>query len=75
MSMKRALQVIVVISLIGVVFSGTLTFRELCGPGGGCAAAGSAGTILGLPACVYGLVMYALVGAVAALGLGGAAKT
>jgi len=74
MSMKRALQCILVISLIGVVFSGTLTVRELCGTGAGCSAAGPAGMILGLPACVYGLVMYALVGALAALGLGGEEK-
>src|ERR1035437_2650278 len=31
MSMKRALQVVFTISLIGVAFSGTLTYRELTG--------------------------------------------
>ena len=72
--MKRSLQVILVIGLIGVVFSGSLTFRELCGPGGGCTAGGAPGTLLGLPVCVYGLVMYAVVAAVAALGLGGDSK-
>ena len=68
--MKRALQVILAVSLIGVVFSGTLTYRELCaGSGGGCAAVGAPGTILGYPACVYGLVMYLVLVAVAAFGL------
>jgi len=53
-----------------VAFSGTLTYRELCGsPGAGCTVAGGPGTLLGLPACIYGLVMYALVAIVAAGGL------
>jgi hypothetical protein len=70
MTRKRALQVILLISVIGVGFSGTLTVRELCsGAAGGCSAAGGAGTILGYPACVYGLIMYLVLVAVAALGL------
>jgi hypothetical protein len=69
--MKRALQLILAISLVGVAFSGTLTYRELCGTGGGgCTVAGQAGTILGYPACVYGLFMYLLLVAVALFGLG-----
>jgi hypothetical protein len=70
MPMKRALQVILAISLVGVLFSGTLTYREVCGTGTqGCTVAGGPGTILGLPVCVYGLVMYLLVTAVAAFSL------
>ena len=58
------------ISLIGVGFSGTLTYRELCGgAAGGCSATPGAGTLLGYPACVYGLIMYLVLVAVAALGL------
>jgi hypothetical protein len=70
MPMRRALKVILAISLVGVAFSGTLTYRELCtSTGGGCSAVGAPGTILGYPACVYGLAMYLLLVAVAAFGL------
>ena len=69
MTRKRALQVILLISVIGVGFSGTLTYGEFCSGGaGGCSAAG-AGTILGYPACLYGLIMYLGLVTVAALGL------
>lgn len=70
MTMRRALQAVLAISLVGVAFSGTLTYRELCsGAVGGCSAVGAPGTILGYPACVYGLGMYLLLVAVAAFGL------
>jgi hypothetical protein len=70
MTMKHALQVVLVISLLGVAFSGTLTYREVCGHGtGSCSDLGPPGTIFGYPACVYGLVMYLLLVAVAAFGL------
>jgi len=70
MTMRRALQTILGISVVGVAFSGTLTYREMCGAaGGGCSAVGAPGTILGYPACVYGLVMYLLLVAVSAFGL------
>ena len=42
MTMKRALQVVLAVSLMGVAFSGTLTYRELCaGRAEGCAAVGA----------------------------------
>jgi uncharacterized membrane protein len=70
MTMKRALQVILVISLVGVGFSGTLTYREFFGTtAASCPAPGAAGTVLGYPACVYGFFMYLLVTAVAIWGL------
>lgn len=70
MAMKRALQVILGISLLGIAFSGALTLREFTGQGGaGCSALGTAGTILGYPPCVYGLVMYTVVAVVAGMGL------
>ena len=71
-TVRRALTAILVISLIGVAFSGTLTYRELCGAtpaGGGCSAVGAPGTILGYPACVYGLAIYLLLVAIASFGL------
>jgi uncharacterized membrane protein len=61
--------VILVISAVGVAFSATLSYRELAGISASCPAAGAAGSIFGLPACVYGLAMYAILAAVAAWGL------
>jgi hypothetical protein len=70
MTTKRALKVVLGISLVGVAFSGTLTYRELCGgAGAGCSDVGAPGTILGYPACVYGLLMYLLLVVVASVGL------
>ena len=70
MSMKRSLQVILAIALMGISFSGALTVREFTTvSGGGCSALGRPGTILGYPPCVYGLVMYTVVAVVAGLGL------
>ena len=70
MPMKRALQLILLISLVGVVFSGTLTYRELVSHSCAlCTAFTQSGTIFGYPPCVYGLVMYFIVAVIAALGL------
>lgn len=71
MTARKALQVILLVSLMGVAFSGTLTYREFTGAPGiqGCSLGGAPGTLLGYPACVYGLVMYAVLAVVAGLGL------
>jgi hypothetical protein len=59
MSMKHALQWIFAISLIGIVFSGTLSYREVfAGTAMACPSPGAPGTVFGYPACVYGLFMY-----------------
>ena len=71
MPMKRALQAILAISLAGVAFSGTLTYRELVSHCAVCTALNKSGTLFGYPVCVYGLAMYILVAVVAALGLRG----
>ena len=69
MTMRRALRLILALSIVGVAFSGTLSYRELClADSGGCEAA-PAGGLFGVPVCVYGLVMYLLVGLVAGLAL------
>lgn len=68
MGPRRALKLVLGISLIGVAFSGSLTVREFTGNGGGCRV-GAPGTILGYPACVYGLVIYLALVAIAAFGL------
>lgn len=74
MSMKHALQAILVISLIGMVFSGTLLYQETCRQLiGACtigeARTGAEGLIFGYPPCLYGLVMYLVITVIAALGL------
>jgi len=62
MSIKRALGWIFAISVIGVAFSGTLTYREIFAHTAAvCPSPGAPGTILGYPACVYGLVMYTVI--------------
>jgi uncharacterized membrane protein len=70
-SMKRALQIILAVGLLGLSFSGYLSFGELfterAGPS--CPSVGEAGTVLGYPACVYGFFMYLGIVIVAAVGL------
>jgi hypothetical protein len=68
--MKRALQVILGISLFGVAFSGTLSYQEVfANTAAVCPSPGAPGTVLGYPACVYGFFMYLLVAGTAAAGL------
>ena len=67
--MKRALQLILVIALAGLAFSGTLTYREVFAAAAKCPSPGAPGTILGYPACVYGFFMYLAITAVAIAGL------
>jgi uncharacterized membrane protein len=68
--MKRALYVILGIGLFGVVFSGTLTYREVFGHAEAvCPSPGRAGTIFGYPACVYGFFMYLVIVTTAVAGL------
>ncbi|HEY9227736.1 MAG TPA: hypothetical protein VIP11_13860 [Gemmatimonadaceae bacterium] len=68
--MKRALQVVLAISVFGMMFSGTLTYREIFAKTAAvCPSPGAPGTILGYPACVYGLLMYTLIAMIAGMGL------
>ena len=70
MSMKRALQIILVIGVVGLVFSSALSYNEVFrATAGKCPAPGTPGTVFGYPACVYGFFMYLAVTAVAAAGL------
>jgi len=70
MTMRRALQIILAIGVVGLVFSGVLSYHELFGPGAAtCPAPGAPGTVLGYPACIYGFFMYLAVTVVAAWGL------
>lgn len=68
--MKRALQIILAISLFGVAFSGYLSYGELFAAGAAqCPAPGTPGTVLGYPACVYGFFMYLAIATLAVAGL------
>jgi hypothetical protein len=68
--MRRALYIILAISLFGVAFSGTLTYRELFAQtAAACPSPGAPGTVLGYPACVYGFFMYLTISGVALAGL------
>lgn len=70
MSMRRALQWVFAISLFGVAFSGTLSYREVFGASAAaCPAPGAPGTVFGYPACVYGFFMYLVLAAISGGGL------
>lgn len=71
----RALQIILVLSLSGSLFSGVLAYRELFGASAmSCPAPAAPGTVFGYPACVYGFFMYVAVALVAAAGLRGVSR-
>jgi len=70
MNERKALKIIQLIAVAGTLFSGYLSYGELFK--GSCSLTGvscGAGDIGGVPACVYGLVMYLLVLTTATLGL------
>ncbi|HET7458852.1 MAG TPA: vitamin K epoxide reductase family protein [Gemmatimonadaceae bacterium] len=74
MSAKRALRAVLAIAVLGIAFSGVLTYRELWGGGGASCSLGAGGgctSLLGLPVCVYGLIMYVAIATLSALGLRG----
>lgn len=65
MPYQKALKIIFVIGIAGMLFSGYLSYYELFVPEGCSEAVVNCGeknvTIATLPACVYGFVMYAIV--------------
>jgi uncharacterized membrane protein len=67
MDKSTSLKVILGISVAGMLFSGYLSYGEVvqkvCPIGGGCSS------LLGLPTCVYGFVMYLAVFVVSVAGL------
>lgn len=69
MSQTTSLRLILAVALFGTAFSGYLTYRELNSNSVACQPLGPGGTILGYPPCVYGLVMYLAIMAVAFFGL------
>jgi len=67
MKSKTALKIILGISILGILFSGYLSYKELFT--GVCPLGGSCPSVATLPACVYGLVMYLIVLVISLLGL------
>lgn len=66
MKKETALKIILVIAIVGMLFSGYLSYGELFGnscPLGGCSK------IAGLPTCLYGFVIYLIVLVIAIIGL------
>ncbi len=67
MDKNTALKVVLGISIVGMLFSGYLSYGELvekvCPLGGGCSP------LFGLPTCLYGFVMYLAVFITTVIGL------
>lgn len=66
MKTQIALKTIAWIALAGMLFSGYLSYNELTS---GICAIGGCSTVAGIPACVYGFVMYLVVFIISVLGL------
>ncbi len=66
MQKEIALKIILIISIAGILFSGYLSYTELFT---GSCAIGGCSNMFGLPACVYGFVMYLIVFIISILGL------
>jgi ABC-type tungstate transport system substrate-binding protein len=58
MEQKKYFKTIFMISLIGVLFSGYLSYSELTSE---TCKLGTCSLMLGMPACVYGFIMYLLI--------------
>lgn len=71
MNQRNILKIIFALSLLGMIFSGTLSYMEIFGTTASCPAIGTPGTILGYPACVYGFGMFVLLTMISAVGLWG----
>jgi len=69
MNERTTLKIIFWLSVLGSIFSGTLSYLELFGSSTSCPAVGAPGTILGYPACVYGFGMFILLTVVSAVEL------
>ncbi len=74
MKVKTTLLIVFVIALLGVAFSGYLTYYNYWGGGCqeaivSCGGGGKTVEIFGLPTCVYGLFMFSLVAILSLIGL------
>ena len=67
--LRRTLWMVFALSLAGVAFAGTLTYREFQGTAASCPAVGTPGTVFGYPACVYGLAFYTVLALISGFAL------
>ncbi|MFA5125413.1 MAG: hypothetical protein WC462_00230 [archaeon] len=67
MNKEIALKIILGLSLAGMLFSGYLSYGELTA--GTCPVSGGCSLLFGIPACVYGFVMYTAVMIISIIGL------
>jgi hypothetical protein len=64
------LKVIIAFSVFGVLFSGYLSWCEFFpGAPSGFSCAAASAKILGLPTCIYGFIMYLIIGLLSGLAL------
>lgn len=66
MNQKDFLKIILIFAIAGVLFSGYLSYLELCSNGVSCQ---TISRILGVPVCVFGLVMYTIILLLSLIGL------
>lgn len=67
--MKTVLKAILVLGIAGFLFSGYLSYNEVFNAASGVTCTVSSVKILGVPACVYGFMMYAVIIVLAWMGL------
>ncbi len=58
MKTKNILKIILILSGIGILFSGFLTYTELLKS---CIEKGACGLLAGIPSCLYGFFLYLLI--------------
>ncbi len=70
---RNALKAVFGLSVVGMLFSGTLSYLELfCNTATSCPVVTPAGVpLLGYPACVYGFGMFVLLTTISGIGLFG----
>lgn len=56
--LRRMLWMVFGLSVVGCAFSATLAYRELAGRLVSCPPVGAPGTVFGVPACVFGLLIF-----------------
>ncbi|MDD5437572.1 MAG: hypothetical protein PHC70_00275 [Patescibacteria group bacterium] len=67
MSKDLSLKIVLALSVAGMLFSGYLSYGELIRQA--CPLAGACTVVGGVPACVYGFIMYLAVFVITILGL------
>jgi uncharacterized membrane protein len=58
MNKKTLTTILILVTVAGLLFSGYLSYMELSGQGASCTITTQ---ILGLPTCVFGFMMYAII--------------